>query len=484
MKIYLFTVEALDELDNPVTLRFASGEYNYDGEDWEVRLKQPALFTTSAFSGGVLSDSRSGFGEAVIVNPDGGLNYLADYAVDGRLAELYLFDNDTNVSVLLLSGTVSIASFDRESISFKLRDPQEELELEHPQDVYLGNNVLPSGLEGVEGDIKGKKKPKVFGDVENASPYLVNTSKLIYEVSTNVCSVSAVYDRGVLLTKGTDYVDLTALEATAPSAGQFRSIGGYFRLGASPTGTVTCNAESTNTLLGDVFKEITLEGGYVADATDVTNMNAYGVVGIYLNEDKSTANLLDVLAGSAGAYWTFDLSQNVLIKILDVSLTEDLEVNEYEILGISRRSVGAGKNGLPYYKVTIQADKIETPQNDLAGAVSEVFKARIANQYRDVISESASVKTRHPLSGEITVQSTLRSLVDAKVVSDRLLSLLSVRRDLVELTLRLDDVNTIKIGTDIKVITPRYGYDSGRIMKVLGLTINAKKNEVTLDLFG
>lgn len=484
MKVYLFTVEALDELDAPQTLRFASGSYDADGLDWEYRLKQPALFTTSAFSGGVLSDSRSGFGESVILNPDGAMNYLTDYAFDGRVAELFIYDKNTDTLTKLLSGTVSVASFDRSSISFKLRDPQEELNLEHPQDLYLGNNSLPAGLEGVATDIKGKRKPKVYGEVLNASPYLVNTSRLIYEVSSLSCTVNNVYDRGVALTKGTDYISLAELESTPPAAGNFRVYQGYFRLGSSPTGTVTCDATGANVLVGDVFDEIVQEGGYTVVAADVTAINAYGEVGIFLKDTKRTSELLDLLAASVGAYWTFDLSRVINIKILEAALTEDIELDDYEVLAISRSATGAGPNGLPAYKVTVKADKIETIQNDLAGAVSDVTKARLANEYRDSVATSTATKTRHLLADEVVIQSALRNLTDSQAVADRLLTLLSVRRDLLEVTFKYDEINAAVIGTNIKITIDRFGYESGKVFKVLGLTIDAKKNQMTVNLFG
>lgn len=484
MKVYLFTVEALDELDVPQTLRFASGSYDADGEDWEYRLKQPALYTTSAFSGGILSDSRSGFGETVIVNPDGAMNYLTDYAFDGRDAKLFIYDKDTDTLELLLSGTVSIASFEKNTISFKLRDPQEELSLEHPQDIYLGNNILPDGLEGVEGDIKGKRKPKVFGSVSNASPYVVNTTKLIYQVSTNSCTVTNVYDRGVMLTKGTDYVDLIELESTAPAAGEFRTYEGYFRLGTTSSGTITCDAEGVNTLVGDVFEEIVTEVGYVVDSADITTINTYGEVGIYLKENKKTSDMLDLLSASIGGYWTFDLTQTITIKILEAALIEELEIEDYEILDITRTATGAGSNGIPIYKITLQADNVETIQNDLAGAVNEDTRSRLANKYREATSVSTVVKTRHPLSLEKIIPTALRSIDSAQDVADRLLALLSVRRDLLQVTFNFDDIHNVRIGTNIKITITRFGYQDGKVFKVLGLTIDAKKNRATVNLFG
>ncbi|WP_328716773.1 hypothetical protein VO226_16100 [Halomonas elongata] len=68
----------------------------------------------------------------------------------------------------------------------------------HPMESYDGSNVLPDGLEGTEDDIAGEPKPQVWGEVRNATPVQVNTSKLIYQVSSlSDCTVTAVYDKGL-----------------------------------------------------------------------------------------------------------------------------------------------------------------------------------------------------------------------------------------------------------------------------------------------
>ena len=132
-RIWTLDIEALDAVDNPVTLRFASGDYTRRDPGpvdhyYEPRLKQPALFQVAASTGPLLnSNNRSGYGEAELINTDGGLDHLADYAVDGRLLTLRLVDDDTAVDVLV--ATVASLAFGERSVTVRLRDPQSLLQL-------------------------------------------------------------------------------------------------------------------------------------------------------------------------------------------------------------------------------------------------------------------------------------------------------------------------------------------------------------------
>jgi hypothetical protein len=481
VRIWTLDVESLDQDDVAETLRFSNREYIGPGPvQYYPRIIQPGLFNVRAF--GVLSESsRSGFGETTLANADGGLNYLDDYAVDGRAANLKLIED--GVVQTILAGTVQSLRFEDLRVVIKLRDPQESLALPHPQSVYAGNNSLPNGEEGVATDIKGQNKPRVYGKVRNASPKFVNTSRLIYQVSDQTAvTVTNVRDRGVELTNGGAYADLATLRSTAPAAGNFRAFQGYFRLGSTPTGDITCDADNSVDNLGSVFEEIASEAGATVNASDVTTLDALGEVGIYLTETRTTADMLDQLAQSAGGYWTYDSTGEIRVRELIAPASPSFTLEPYKIIknSMTRIATGAAQNGLPYWRVVVKADPIETVQTDTAATA--VNAARFANQYRDAIYESASTKTRHPLADELVITSCLRSLTDAQTLADRLGALLSVRRDRLEVTARLTD--PIEIGSVCTLTTPRLGYENGRDLIVVGFTLDAAKNRATLSLWG
>jgi hypothetical protein len=488
-RIWLLEIEALDEYDQPKTLYFSSGSYvSQEGNYYDVRLKQPCLFTNSAFVGSLLQGSRSGYGEAVLLNTDSKLNYLADYSVDGRKLRLKLLDELGGITSVL-SGTVQSLSFSGKTIQVKLRDPQEILNLADPEEVYLGNNILPNGLEGVVDDIKGKTKPKVFGRVNNAEPIQVNTAKLIYQFDSlnRPANLLSVYDRGLALTLDSVLQTEAQLLSYVPAAGKYAVYRGYFKLGAAPAGEITFDAVANEFLLGDVFSLIANRQSTFVNQQSITALNNAGSVGVYVTEKVNTSELLDKLATSSGAYWTFDEFDIISASLLDKPKpVEDIEIFNYSVISVDRSSTGAGSNGLPYYRVVFNADRIEKTQTDLAAAVPASRKARLQKSSREAISELTSVKNRHPLADELIIDSYLNNLNDAQNQANRIVSLFGERRDTVELEVRVDSLiaSSLKIGSTVKVNTPYLGYDSGANFILLGYTLDARLYKATLQLWG
>ena len=475
---WTLTVEALNAANEPETLRFSLGRYDApDDAFYDPRMLQPGLYQAGLYAGQLLQQGRSGHGETTLENSDGALDYLADYAVDGRTMQLR-FDEQLQVV-----GTVSRLAFRENEVGVILRDPLEPLRSPQPMDVYAGDNVLPDGVEGTEDDIAGEPKPQVWGRVRNAQPVLVNTSKLIYQVSSLAdCNVTAVYDRGVALTNGGTYTDIAQLQSTAPAAGQYRHYQGYFRLGASPVGTVTVDAEQATPTLGTVAAALAAERGYTLHADDVTTLNAFGAVSVYLNSDTDTLTLLDELAESIGGYLTSPAEGDLRMGEWLEPEPNNNAIHPYSMSSITRSSTGAGENGLPVWRVTVEYDPNGTVQDDLAGNVSDERRARVAQPYRRVIASAQAVRDRHPLAGELTIQSRLTDRAIAQQVANRVLALLSVRRDTVEIEAR--ETLTPPVGGSVTPTTPRLGYGAGRAMRVTGYRLNAENQELTLQLWG
>lgn len=485
MSVWLLSIAALDAADAAVTLRFASGAYKDPAHHlWLVRLQQPALFALRAFGKTLASAGRSGFGEAVLVNSDGGLDYLADYSVDGRLATLSLVTASGSILPVLV-GTVQRLSWDGNKISVRLRDPQEALQLPHPAGVYAGNNALPAGLEG-SSDIVGKQKPRVYGPVSNMQPVLVNTARYIYQASERTQStITGVYVQGSALTAGATYSSTADMQANAPAGGQYRAYQGCFRVGNVPTGTVSCDVgDTTTTLLGDVFAVIAADAGATLLAADATALNGVGVAGLRIADATPTADLLDTLAASAGGYWAYSANGTLRARqLITPDVSPVLTLTSADIIEISRSATGSGDNGLPVWRVVLGADKVEDTQTD---NVAIANAARLTTQFRQAIYESASTRTRHPLAATLEIDTALRSLADAQTQANRLGGLLSVRRDQVQGTARLSPaaVSALDIGITVAIKTKRLGYTAGRNFVVLGYELDAQRSRATLDLWG
>ena len=475
---WTLTIQARDAENQPQTLRFSQGIYLDDDDHfYDPRIQQPGLYEAGLYAGQLLNQSRSGYGETTLLNDDGGLDYLADYAVDGR--EMVLAFN----GVPQVIGTVARLAFSDTEVSVVLRDPLESLRSPHPMGTYAGDNVLPNGLEGTPDDIAGEPKPLVFGQARNAQPVQVNTSLLIYQVSSLPdCTIQAVYDRGVALTDGGNYASLAELQSTAPAAGQWRAYQGYVRLGSTATGTVTVDAEQSDPRAGAVAQALATARGYTLHADDVATLNAYGAVRFYLTTETNTLELLDRIAESIGGWLAVQADQVLRLGDWEAPEPTDFAIRDNAIETVTRSATGAGPGGLPVWRVTVECDRIETVQEDLAGNVDNARRARLAKQTRRVVASDETVRERHPLAGDITINSVLASYAQSQAVADRVLQLLSVRRDSVQVEALEAVLPTV--GGNLTLITPRQGYGNGRAMRVTGYRLNAQTDELSLNLWG
>lgn len=174
---------------------------------FETRIIDPGSLGRHAYS-----DGRTGgatkleTGEIVLANVDGGLDAWRSYSFDARdcvIRSGNAGDAYPSAWTTLLSGTVESIELTFEKVIVRLKDKQFTLEKPACPNTYAGSNSLPAGVEGVAGDIKGRRKPKLYGKAYNFSPPLVNTSNLVYQLSdATMQSIEAVYDQGVALTAG------------------------------------------------------------------------------------------------------------------------------------------------------------------------------------------------------------------------------------------------------------------------------------------
>lgn len=483
-RVWVLDIEALDEADNPVTLRYASGDYTQVDPGpvhhyYEPRLIQPALFQVRANTGGLLPGrGGSSFGEAMLMNVDGGLDYLADYAVDSRTLTLRFAEEGTVTTVF--AATVDRMVFSGSRVRITLRDPLAVLGQPVSANRYAGDNVLPGGVEGTADDIGGTRKPLVFGSVVNASPVLVNTAKLIYQVhdGTDV-TVTAVRDRGVPLSHESTATDLTDLLSNPPAAGYWRDFQGYFSLGSAAQ-SVTCDAVRDDAAAGDVFNELATLAGFTVNAADIAALNGVGDVGLYVTEDQAYAALMGQIADGCGAVWARNAAGEIRVPLLAAPATPELIIEDYQIITLDRTAIGSGENGLPVYKVKVRADKVEVEQSDLAATADN--PARYGQQWREAVAEDAATKTRHPLAEGITLDSPLRSMNDATAVAATLLGLLKERRDIVECGAELDSPDDLAVGITVQLNTARLGYP--RAFLLLGWRVDAQRGRVYLNLWG
>ena len=499
----------------PVTLRFATQGYvtGSGGSPahtyYEGRVKQPGNTQRTIFDKGTtFGASRIAYGEVVLVNNDGALDYLLTYGFAGFSITItrgtIAPNQSTPIWSTVLVGTMDSADFSWSEISIKVRDRQQELANPIQALRYGGTNSLPNGLDGVATDIRGNGRPVLFGRAFNFNPPQVNTTRLIYEISDALIqSIDAVYDRGTALTAGAAYSSQSDMETTAPSAGQYRAwlnaAGSYIRLGSAPAGTITVDATqgaaTANRTTAQLLRAALLEAGIVSGditSADVTALDALAAyeVGFWVSDKGSPtgASVLDAIANSAGAWWGVDrLGKFRMGQIRNPIVGDSVgTLTGVDIIKIDRTRSGDQGGGVPAWQVKLNYGRMFTVQTDLAASVPAVYKSDRSEEWRTVTANDAAVKTQWPKAVEIEFHTHLTTAADASAEATRRWNIYKVRRDTLTARVKLPDAlaAVIDLGKTVVVQVPRFGMTAGKPYIVTGIRTDLRNNTFDLTLWG
>lgn len=499
----------------PTTLRFATQGYVTGSGGtpahtyYEGRVKQPGNTQRTVFDKGTtFGASKTAYGEVVLVNNDGALDYLLPYGFAGFPITITRGTMAPNQSTptwsTVLVGTMDSVDFSWAEVSIKVRDRQQELANPIQTSRYSGTNALPAGLDGVATDIKGNGRPILYGKAFNFSPPQVNTTRLIYEISDGlILSIDGVYDRGTALSAGAVYTSQADMEATAPSAGQYRAwlnaAGSYIRIGSAPAGTITVDATQGATTgtrtAAQLLKQVMLKAGIVTGditAADVTALDALAAyeVGYWVTDNGSPtgSSVLDAIANSVGAWWGVDRLGKFRMGQIKAPIVGDSvgTLTGVDIIKVDRTRSSDQGGGVPSWQVKLNYGRMFTVQADLAAAVSAVLKSDRAEEFRTVIANDAAVKTQWPKAVEIEFDTHLTAAGDASAEATRRLNIYKVRRDTLTARVKLADAlaAVIDLGKTVVVQVPRFGMTAGKPYLVTGIRTDLRNNTFDLTLWG
>ena len=470
---------------------------------YEGRIQQPANIKREMFANSrTFGRSQIGYGDMVLVNNDGGLDDLLSYSFAGRAITIKLgnvLPASKNLPqwVTVLRGTMEQAELSWQAVTIRVRDRQLDLAKPLQQTRFLGTGNMEGG-----DDLLGKAKPLVFGKVLNIAPPLVDTTRNIFQVHDAglVVSVDGVYDRGVALTAGAVYTSLADIQATAPAANQYRvwnsaTAGCYIRLGSTPTGTITLDAtQGATRSVGALFNSILTKAGVSSSdisASDITALNAAVSYecGVYCDwqRDFSPLEILDELCASVGAWYGADASGVFRIGRIEIPVgTEVGTITATELLKIERVASKDPGVGIPAWRVKVGYQKIYNVQKDLPNTVTAARRALLATAYRQNEASDAAVKTANLLSPELEFKTVLSSKTDALAEAGRLLAIYKVKRDLYQITIRVDPdlASIIDIGKIVKLQVNRFGMNAGKKFLIVGLRTNLRGYQFELTLWG
>jgi hypothetical protein len=521
---YNFTTQAIEHL------RYSTDGFNAPDAPgfYQRRVMTPPDFGRFLLAPGATSGANTVTpGDVVMANNDRALDGLRDYGIGGQAIRIligYKFD-PYSAFIPLASGRVEQVLFDlvvgqnstTDTVTLRFRDRLLDFSLPIQNHRYLGNNVAPDGVEGGD-DLKSKPVPLMWGKVFNVTATNVNAYKDIYQVAENqISTLVQVYDAGELLTPAAAYSSLADLQATAPAPGYFRpyigSEGSYFRLGATPKGTITFDAIEGATAAswsaGQVaYRILTSKGGLSPSEIDMSDLSTLdglnqNAVGIYVGDESNIQTPVDAILSSIGAAGGFDrldvyrmrrinlpLAENVTATLRAPITSSKLAVGEIRIISVRFIPTNDPDKGVPTYEQTVNYRINYTVQagNGLASQAldDQSFVNFVGSQWRTTVRDAAWVKVGNPLAIKKSMDSLLTDSLAADEECERQLTLYSGRRDFLELevSLNFDVIAAIDIGDVVMVYIPAYGYDAGQPMLLTGMIYNTSRNILTIEAWG
>ena len=430
---------------------------------FEPIISNPGMFSQSIYSVGTTGgQSSGGWGFVEMINPAGEFDYLADWGFDGR--RCVILNGPANGSLAdfstIMTGTVEQIEFSWDKITLRFKDKVTELDKPVALNYYLGNNVLPDGVEGGVLDILGTPKPRILGVVFHMVPVCINTSKLAYQVNDGPITTVTVRDSGVPLTVGTLHADVSSLMAATVVAGTVDKClsAGMFRVGSTPN-ELTCLSKSGTTTVGQIIRKLVLEK---IGASSICEQSIIDLDKLYpsstliicytgtagkkdvdgnISGVTTTKQILDELC-QAGLWWGFDNNGVFWVKQLTPPETGRplTELDQSNILSVERIATQDSNKGVPVWKVTVNYLKNHKTDPVLAGSITADQTDVYKKPHATAVAQDPTIKIKHPLASELVIDSPFYINSPAEVEAARQLAMRSVRRDRLKVSVPADSI--------------------------------------------
>ena len=443
-------------------------------------LLNPGNYERSLFTGRRTFGAVSGnYGEVVIANHNGQYDGWIDYGFDGRRFRLYYGPENAAYPsgyTLVLQCTMLSADFGLDAVRIKLRDRLSLLDKPVIASTFAGTG----GVEG-SADLAGSPKPRLMGDTYFIPLVLLDHGLQLYFVHQSAPSAPAsmptVYDGGVALTRGSNYSSVSDMLANAPAAGEYRCLTSgptYVRLGSVPVYTVFANSN------GGIFSstQAAIEAG-IADASGT----AFYLVNAYIGDAGATwlQTLNDHAQPWLYAFGFNRLDQWQVSAFAAPSGSPEYVFTRHNCIGMTRQSPEGSP--VPVYRVRAQSERVWIDKPPLApSAPLNTYPWMVRKYKTDLAVANSATLTKHKLAESVELESS--AYVHATQLNNYL-SLFGTRRDqlLVEakftpelLALDLNDV--------VQVKWPRFGYDAGKLFRVIAQRFDFSTNRFQLTLWG
>lgn len=497
--------------------------------DFERRTTIP--FAGDGIFGGL---SSATFGAIQFENVDGGLDALADRAIDDRSVSVlagevtysaigkarYRLDQMGNLLTTRLEGW----SFERGELGAGLMDQNRALQWPVQQRRFAG-----TGGEQGPATLKEKTKPRGYGRIRNAEPVAVDEGRLIYLLNDAPSQdLEAVFYGGNVLTgkvirRDGGYNELK--NVVPPPGGYAYSLRPqlWIRLGTEPQGVrVTCDfrgslldrrpsytVESddgselefglswTETTAGHGYSDsvgkialhlLAESAGWGLDRIDGGSFAALDrelpyEAGLWLplGDERTIAEAIETLCLGCGCHagdtrhgdygmWRYTGPASDPMR----SFTED------DILEIRRRDL---PYRVPPLKISAGYDRNRTRM----GESEVVYAARdrleeLREEYRRTTVGDESRRARHPAAKEVRVDTVFSDVRGANDYAANMMTLTTPGRVLFEIA--VPELTELSLGDTVRVTHPLHNLSAGKLLAIVGIADDFGRRETRLTLHG
>ena len=456
------------------------------------------------------SGSFGGFSETVseiaIINAEGLYDTLPDiYSINGQIVTLKLGILGDRLIVDPYNSFVTIAiltaermSINRTQLQIELRDQAAPLTTETvQQNVYDGTGDINGGE-----DIAGKRRPKGYGVVFNASPTLVIPNLLIWQFHDGpVASVEAVKDGGIQLTFAADYPTVFDLTVNITDPGFYSTCiaEGYFILGGVSFKQVTVDFTAQQLTTADIIEEIALNSAGLSpsvidtNAFDQLNTDQPATVSYFLDSDSSTtcADAFTALMTGVGGWWGMTSLGLLTVQIFKAPTAAGnaklYDTHGGQMLDIDQIPLPNDIDPPPHRQRCKYA-RNWTVMTDLFGEVSEgdPTTANLLMNESQIASTgdamSADVLTNYPDAPDPDpIESYFANFADAFAEANRVFTLYSSGYRLFRFRLK-QSMFLHSIGDIVNVSDTRLGLTNGRYLRVV--SISESTDDMTTEIQG
>ena len=404
--------------------------------------------------------SRLSLGEIELFLDDELLSLIENAVFGGQQLRMYCGDVRWPLSqfgqiLVAQIERVEANSYDTAQLTFKDRA------------TLFNQHIQPNTIAA--GPNAGKPVPLCFGQCFNVSAVLLDPVTRTYQVHDGtVNAITAVRENGMPISYTADLVN------------------GTFSLAFNAKGRVTADVQGA-----------VVAGVYISTAdqlidylvTDVMQLNApVGAVlpdytlGLYISNPVSVANVMDDIAASVGAAWSFNRINQVVKTYFNGLGTPIDALNRDDIEDDSLLPV---RRIVPARSITLGYQRNWTPQADgLAGVIRET-DPELATLYeqeeRLTVIENVGISASYPDATDITVSTLLAFEVDALTEAQRRADIASIPRRVFELTAFTAPL-AMQLGQTITLDYPQY-FTDGLPAMIVRLTDLLAENSVRLEVW-